>query len=58
VPRHTFAVNHLRDNPGKLSQLAMLLGHKSVNTTAIYTQPSTEELAADLEGSRLNVDDS
>jgi site-specific recombinase XerD len=56
--RHTFAVNYLRDNPGKLSELAALLGHQSLDTTAIYTQPSAEELAADLEGSRLNVDDS
>jgi integrase/recombinase XerC len=53
--RHTFALNYLRQNPGKLVQLANLLGHESLDTTAIYTQPSGEELAEDLERSRLNV---
>jgi site-specific recombinase XerD len=41
--RHTFALNYLRQNPGKLVQLANLLGHESLDTTAIYTQPSGEE---------------
>jgi site-specific recombinase XerD len=53
--RHTFALNYLHQNPGKLVQLANLLGHESLDTTAIYTQPSGEELAEDLERSRLNV---
>lgn len=53
--RHTFALNYLRDNPGKLVELAHLLGHESLDTVAIYTQPSTEELAEDLEKSKLNV---
>jgi integrase/recombinase XerC len=54
--RHTFALNYLRQNPGKLVELAGLLGHESLDTTAIYTRPSGEELAQDLERSRLNVD--
>lgn len=54
--RHTFALNYLRQNPGKLVELASLLGHESLDTTAIYTRPSSEELAQDLERSRLNVD--
>ena len=53
--RHTFALNYLHQNPGKLVQLANLLGHESLDTTAIYTQPSGEELAEDLERSQLNV---
>jgi site-specific recombinase XerD len=53
--RHTFALNYLRQNPGKLVDLATLLGHESLDTTAIYTRPSGEELAADLERSRYNV---
>jgi site-specific recombinase XerD len=54
--RHTFALNYLRDNPGNLVQLASLLGHDSLDTTAVYTRPSRDDLAADLERSHLNVD--
>jgi site-specific recombinase XerD len=54
--RHTFALGSLRDNPGKLVELASLLGHESLDTTAVYTRPSNEDLAADLERSHLNVD--
>jgi integrase/recombinase XerC len=54
--RHTFALGYLRDNPGKLVELAGLLGHDSLDTTAVYTRPSVDDLAADLERSHLNVD--
>jgi integrase/recombinase XerC len=54
--RHTFALSYLRDNPGKLVELASLLGHDSLDTTVIYTRPSRDDLAADLERSHLNVD--
>ena len=54
--RHTFALGYLRDHPGKLVELAGLLGHDSLDTTAVYTRPSREDLAADPERSHLNVD--
>ena len=53
--RHTFALNYLKQNPGKIVELAALLGHESLDTTAVYTRPSREDLAADLERSRLNI---
>lgn len=54
--RHTFALGYLRDNPGQLVELASLLGHDSLDTTAVYTRRSRDDLAADLERSHLNVD--
>jgi integrase/recombinase XerC len=54
--RHSFALGYLRDNPGKLLELAGLLGHESLDTTVVYTRPSRDDLAADLERSHLNVD--
>jgi integrase len=45
--RHTFALGYLRDNPGKLVELADLLAHDSLDTTAVYTRPSGDGLAAD-----------
>jgi integrase/recombinase XerC len=54
--RHTFALGYLKQNPGKLVELATLLGHESLDTTAIYALPSEEDLAADVERSSYNVD--
>ncbi|MBI1893260.1 MAG: tyrosine-type recombinase/integrase [Candidatus Rokubacteria bacterium] len=53
--RHTFALNFLRDHPGKLVDLQMLLGHESLDTTAVYVCPSDEDLAAAVEHTHLNV---
>ena len=53
--RHTFAVNYLKGNRGKLVELSNVMGHESLNTTAIYTRPSREELSDDLQRSPLNV---
>lgn len=47
--RHRFALAFLRRNPGKLVELATLLGHESLDTTAIYLRPSAEELARAVE---------
>lgn len=47
--RHSFALAYLRRNPGKLIELATLLGHESLDTTAVYLQPSAEELAQTVE---------
>jgi integrase/recombinase XerC len=55
--RHTFALSYLKQNPGKIVDLATLLGHDSLDTTAIYTRSSGEDLAEDLENSRLNIYD-
>ena len=54
--RHTFALSFLKQHPGKLVELAALLGHDSVETTAIYTKPTAEEMAEDLERSPLNLE--
>ena len=54
--RHTFALGYLRQNPGRLVELATLLGHDSLDTTAIYTLPSEEELAAGVERGLYNAD--
>ena len=53
--RHTFARHYLQQHPGKLRELADILGHESLETTAVYTKPSQDDLAADLERSPLNV---
>jgi integrase/recombinase XerC len=47
--RHTFALAFLRKNPGKLLELAALLGHESLDTTAVYAHPSPEDLAQAVE---------
>lgn len=47
--RHSFALAFLRRNPGKLIELAALLGHESLDTTAVYVQPSSEDLARAVE---------
>lgn len=40
--RHLFAIQFMKNN-GNLTLLADLMGHSSVNTTAIYSRLSTEE---------------
>lgn len=54
--RHTFALAWLRQHPGKLVELAQLLGHESLDTTAIYTRVSGDDLARDVEQTPFNLD--
>lgn len=49
VLRHTFATHYLDKNPGDLRGLAALLGHSSLDTVMIYTEPSLDELASRME---------
>jgi len=46
--RHTFARNLLKTGEG-LEMVAEILGHKSLNTTRIYTQPSEQDKANAVE---------
>lgn len=53
--RHTFATRYLNANPSDLRGLARLLGHKSLDTVMIYTEPSMQDLAERME--RVEVAD-
>jgi site-specific recombinase XerD len=53
--RHTFATNYLHANPNQLVELAQLLGHDSLNTTAVYTKSSHVQLAEAVEKSEINI---
>lgn len=47
--RHTFARNYLAEYPGDIVGLATLLGHTSLDTTRLYSQPTIEHLATRVE---------
>jgi len=53
--RHTFAHNYLTQHPGDIVGLATLLGHTSLDTTRIYSQPTGEQLTTHVEGLRQNA---
>lgn len=53
--RHTFAHRYLDAHPGDLVGLARLLGHADLNTTAIYTQLTSDELAERVNRLPLNA---
>lgn len=55
--RHTFATSYLQSNPSGLIELAALLGHDSLNTTAIYTKASKEKLSQGVENIEVNIYD-
>jgi len=53
--RHTFARNYLAQYPGDLVGLATLLGHSSLDTTRLYSQPSVEQLSMRVEQLKINA---
>jgi len=50
--RHTFARNYL-EKTGDLVGLARLMGHSNINTTAIYAQPTMDDLAERVESAGI-----
>ena len=53
--RHTFARSYLAHYPGDVVGLATLLGHSSLDTTRIYSQPEVPQLAARVEQLDINA---
>jgi site-specific recombinase XerD len=53
--RHTFARNYLAQYPGDVVGLATLLGHTSLDTTRIYSQPTVEQLSRRVEQLQQNA---
>jgi integrase/recombinase XerC len=53
--RHTFATRYLKANPDDLRGLARLLGHTSLDTVMIYTEPTWQDLTERME--RVEVAD-
>lgn len=55
VLRHTMATRYLNANPGDLRGLAAILGHTDLKTVMIYTEPTTEDLAARMARAEAGV---
>src|SRR5712692_1552170 len=53
--RHTFARSYLAQYPGDVVGLATLLGHSSLDTTRLYSQPDVSQLATRVEQLSLNA---
>ena len=43
--RHTYGTRLVREEGVDLMTVATLMGHRSLDTTALYTQPSQEDMA-------------
>ena len=53
--RHVFARSYLAQYPGDVVGLATLLGHSSLDTTRLYSQPSVEQLAKRVDQLDINA---
>lgn len=53
--RHTFARSYLAQYPGDVVGLAALLGHSSLDTTRLYSEPSLTKLAMRVEHLNINA---
>jgi integrase/recombinase XerC len=53
--RHTFARSYLALYPGDVVGLATLLGHSSLDTTRLYSQPEASQLATRVERLEINA---
>jgi site-specific recombinase XerD len=53
--RHTFARNYLAQYPGDLVGLATLLGHRSLDTTRLFSQPTVSQLSTRVEQLKINA---
>ncbi len=53
--RHTFARSYLAQYPGDVVGLATLLGHGSLDTTRLYSQPDVSQLSTRVERLSLNA---
>ena len=53
--RHTFARSYLAQYPGDVVGLATLLGHSSLDTTRLYSQPEVSQLATRVEQLNINA---
>jgi site-specific recombinase XerD len=47
--RHTFGTRLVRASGIDLVTVASLMGHESLDTTALYTQPTAEDMAEAVE---------
>ena len=53
--RHTFARHYLTQYPGDIVGLATLLGHSSLDTTRLYSQPTVSQLSTRVEQLKINA---
>ena len=53
--RHTFARSYLAQYPGDVVGLATLLGHSSLDTTRLYSQPEVSQLTTKVERLEINA---